>query len=223
MYGRDHIRALFPQYSRRAEFLPYLISSISSEVTLLAVPLFVSYPFRAAHIRLASDIGVPRQWPHHDISAIFSDAFARSFEGCYSLFRGYTLTLVTTVLRNTFKFDLYQHVSASLSKNEQTRNALGSWLPQAAASVATIALDYAFYPLETVARRLQVEAGQDALLSKPYDSAVNCFRRIQREEGLTGFYKGAYVNVYRSIGYALAINVYSRLKNKFRGDDHGVE
>ena len=46
-----------------------------------------------------------------------------------------------------------------------------------------------------------------------YDGNVDCCRKIYREEGVSGFFKGALANALRVVGSALVLVMYGELKD----------
>merc|ERR1711966_287331 len=80
------------------------------------------------------------------------------------------------------------------------------------AQIAVSASGIVSYPLDTLQRRLQIEA------SKPkeqqmYNGMVDCFGKILKNEGPGGFFKGALANVLRGTGAALVLVIYDEIIN----------
>merc|ERR1712181_19596 len=58
------------------------------------------------------------------------------------------------------------------------------------------------YPFDTVRRRLMMMSGEQ---EKMYNGTMDCWKKIVKDEGMKGFFKGNFTNVLRSIGCALVL------------------
>merc|ERR1712227_700636 len=58
------------------------------------------------------------------------------------------------------------------------------------------------YPFDTVRRRLMMMSGEK---EKMYKGTMDCWKKIMKDEGMAGFFKGNFTNVLRSIGCALVL------------------
>ena len=70
------------------------------------------------------------------------------------------------------------------------------------------------YPLDTVRKRLAMQAGR----SKDeihYRNSLDCCRKILAEEGASGFYKGLGVSLVKGIGASTGLIIYDLLERKF--------
>lgn len=67
------------------------------------------------------------------------------------------------------------------------------------------------YPLEVVMKRLITQTGRK---DKVYNGLIDAFKKIFREDGIKGFYKGFYLHVSVSVGislYFLVMEVLDRI------------
>jgi len=62
------------------------------------------------------------------------------------------------------------------------------------------------YPLDTVRRRLTIDAGKK---THAYSGTLDCVRKIYGVEGFKSFYSGAFVNAIRGVGAALILAMYN--------------
>ncbi|CAM9307889.1 unnamed protein product [Hapterophycus canaliculatus] len=81
----------------------------------------------------------------------------------------------------------------------------------AIAQATAITAGYASYPFDTVRRRLQMQS------EKPpsewhYKGALDCLRKIIKEEGNSALFKGASANVLRTVGSAMVLVMYDQMK-----------
>ena len=80
-----------------------------------------------------------------------------------------------------------------------------------AAQIVSITAGTVCYPIDSIRRRLMMQAGvpkEDRL----YKNSFDCFRRVIVTEGLRGFYLGIGPNLIRSFGAALLLVSYDVLK-----------
>jgi len=80
------------------------------------------------------------------------------------------------------------------------------------AQIAVSLSGLAAYPLDTMQRRLQVEATKPAD-QQIYKSMGECYSKIKATEGTKGFYKGAAANILRGTGAALVLVMYDEIMN----------
>ena len=79
-----------------------------------------------------------------------------------------------------------------------------SWLW--AQSIVIFATWY-IYPLDTLRRRLMMQNGKVKQEMK-YKGSMDCAKKIYYEEGFKAFYKGALINVFRTVGGAMVLVMY---------------
>jgi solute carrier family 25 (adenine nucleotide translocator) protein 4/5/6/31 len=83
-----------------------------------------------------------------------------------------------------------------------------------AAQIVSIVAGTLCYPIDSVRRRLMMQAGQP-ISERLYRNSLHAFYRIQMEEGLRGFYLGIGPNLIRSVGGALLLVSYDLFKGMF--------
>eukprot|EP00594_Rhizosolenia_setigera_P009081 CAMPEP_0178956684 /NCGR_PEP_ID=MMETSP0789-20121207/10430_1 /TAXON_ID=3005 /ORGANISM="Rhizosolenia setigera, Strain CCMP 1694" /LENGTH=457 /DNA_ID=CAMNT_0020638719 /DNA_START=138 /DNA_END=1511 /DNA_ORIENTATION=+ len=82
-----------------------------------------------------------------------------------------------------------------------------------AAQIVSIVAGTICYPIDSVRRRLMMQAGLPSLVEKKYKNSFDCFAKVMRAEGIRGFYLGIGPNIVRSFGSALLLVGY----DAFRG------
>ena len=65
------------------------------------------------------------------------------------------------------------------------------------------------YPLDSVRRRLMMQAG---VANPEYTCGMECARYLWRTEGYRGFYRGYAANILRGAGGALLLVLYDEIK-----------
>ena len=140
----------------------------------------------------------PTPTPHSDIYR------EESFR---ALFKGLGPTLVGAVPARSINFFTYGNGKRIIADkfNDGVEN---SWVHLAAAAAAGIATGTATNPIWVVKTRLQLEQGNGAVLG----GSVACVRRILREEGVRGFYKGLSASYLGVTEGTIQWVLYERLK-----------
>ena len=87
------------------------------------------------------------------------------------------------------------------------------------AQVVTTAAGAVSYPLDSVRRRMMMQAGAAAPL---YAGQLDCVRHVLAHEGAAGFYRGYGANLLRGLGGALILVLYDEVRPAlYRGLGHG--
>ncbi|EDR07368.1 uncharacterized protein LACBIDRAFT_185165 [Laccaria bicolor S238N-H82] len=161
---------------------PALLSSASSSASSSAAS--VSLPLA----------GLPHHHPggtnllYHFVETghIIKDIY--NHESPRALFKGLGPTLIGVIPARSINFWTYgngKHVFASQLNNGKEN----AWVHLMSAAVAGVVTGTATNPIWVVKTRLQLDAGQGQQ-KKVFGSSWSCIRRIMREEGVRGFYKG---------------------------------
>lgn len=87
------------------------------------------------------------------------------------------------------------------------------WLRILWAQCTVIFSETISYPGDTIKRKMMM---QSLKAEKMYDGTLDCIRKTWRQEGLRGFWHGAFSNVLRGIGSSLCLVFYDELQ-KLRG------
>lgn len=156
-------------------------------------------------------------------------------DGIRGVYNGFGVSLVGGVLYRLLYLGGYDAAKDELLASKQRRQRLRlrrreKTIPPTTTTTTTPSLDMSWterfllaqavslsagtacYPIDSVRRRMMMQAGK-----RPEDrlygtSSVQCFRLVWANEGLRGFYLGFGPNVIRSIGGALALVAYDALK-----------
>merc|ERR1711934_1085198 len=131
--------------------------------------------------------------------------------GVLSLYNGIGPSTVGIVVYRGAQFGL-QDIIKAFNPYQKDFTAIGLVSKFVVAQIAVSASGIAAYPLDTMQRRLQIEA------SKPkseqiYNGMGDCFKKIMAAEGPGGFFKGALANVLRGTGAALVLVMYDEIMN----------
>jgi solute carrier family 25 (adenine nucleotide translocator) protein 4/5/6/31 len=72
----------------------------------------------------------------------------------------------------------------------------------------TIGAGLASYPIDTVRRRMMMTSGQ----AVKYDSSIDCFKQVIKNEGVKSLFKGAGANILRAVAGAGVLSGYDQLQ-----------
>ena len=100
-------------------------------------------------------------------------------------------------------------LSASSSDNDLTMT-MGERI--AIAQIVSIVAGTICYPIDSVRRRLMMQAGLPCN-ERQYKNSIHAFRKIWVNEGVRGFYLGIGPNLIRSVGSALLLVSYDVFKS----------
>mmetsp|Transcript_12291 Transcript_12291/g.26037 ORF Transcript_12291/g.26037 Transcript_12291/m.26037 type:complete len:179 (-) Transcript_12291:140-676(-) len=166
--------------------------------------------------RLALDIGSSRMYPR-GMRDVFS-AILKT-DGIRGMYQGYGIALTGVVIYRALHLGGYDACktellhrrgigSASRTQNDP-KNELAITIGErfAIAQIVSITAGTVCYPIDSVRRRLMMQAGQQ-VNERRYTNSVDAFRKILTTEGVQGFYLGLGPNIVRSIGGALILVSY---------------
>ena len=190
------------------------------------------YPIEFLRTRLALDVGTSSGWDGKQTRKYpggMRDVFCSiwNIDGLRGLYQGYGIALGGVVLYRALHlggFDacktelLYrQNLSSSLSSSSSsttttTKTTLTMWERFGIAQIVSIVAGTICYPIDSVRRRLMMQAGVPSD-ERRYNGSVHAFRRIWVEEGMKGFYLGIGPNLIRSVGGAVLLVTYDIFKS----------
>eukprot|EP00250_Pteridium_aquilinum_P002201 c12394_g1_i1 orf=247-1338(-) len=166
--------------------------------------LMVVYPLDIAHTRLAADMGRAdaRQFKglHHFINTIYKK------DGMRGLYRGLPASIQGMIVHRSVYFGGFDTAKDIMLKESTS---IPFWKRWMAAQAVTTSAGLISYPLDTVRRRMMMQAG---LEREMYVNTLDCWKKIYRTEGARSFYRGAVSNIFRGTGAALILVLYDELK-----------
>lgn len=175
----------------------------------------VFYPTEYLRTRLAMDQG--RSWQEREYKGM-KDVIVKTIraDGILGVYQGYTVALYGSILHRLLYLGGYDAIKNELlhykkghSSSTTTTISLGERF--LLAQGVSLAAGTLCYPIDSVRRRLMMQAGkpQEARL---YRGSLHCFQQVWLKEGLRGFFLGLSPNILRSIGGALMLVSYDALK-----------
>ena len=128
-------------------------------------------------------------------------------ESLRALFKGLGPTLVGVVPARSINFFTYGN-GKRLIADKYNNGQENSWVHLSAAALAGVATGTATNPIWGVKTRLQLVEGDKKVLG----GSLNCIKKIMREEGIRGFYKGLSASYLGVTEGTIQWVLYERLK-----------
>eukprot|EP00992_Anisonema_acinus_P010218 TRINITY_DN6411_c0_g1_i2.p1 TRINITY_DN6411_c0_g1~~TRINITY_DN6411_c0_g1_i2.p1 ORF type:complete len:323 (+),score=101.84 TRINITY_DN6411_c0_g1_i2:53-970(+) len=202
---KEKYQKLFVRHDPNTDFWKFFAGMLASGGASGATSLSVVYPLDLARTRLGADVGKsPEQRQFKGLWDCLTK-IGRT-DGIRGLYQGFAVSLVGIIVYRAVFFGLYDTsktlIYKSGKKNSPTLNFFVGFGVETAAGVIA-------YPIDTVRRRMQMQAGRaDAL----YTSSFDCVRKIAVEEGPRAFFKGCFSNVFRGVGGAIVLVLYDEIQ-----------
>lgn len=214
---KDTIKALFPKYSPKTDFLKFFLVNMASGGLAGAGSLCIVYPLDYARTRLASDVGSGQKSFNGLADCLIKTA--KGPGGIMSLYNGFGVSVAGIIPYRGVYFGMYDSL-AGINPFRKDPGVIGLVSKFAIAQVTAITAGYASYPFDTIRRRLQMqsEKPKDQWL---YKGTVDCFFKILKDEGTGALFKGAGANALRTVGSALVLVLYGEIKTML-GFEGGV-
>uniref|UniRef100_A0A7S2MWD8 ADP/ATP translocase n=1 Tax=Helicotheca tamesis TaxID=374047 RepID=A0A7S2MWD8_9STRA len=207
---------------RRALWSSFLSGGLAGGTTTTFL-----YPIEFLRTRLAMDVGgttETRRYPRGMRDVFCSTWNADGFRGLY---QGYGIALFGVVVYRALHLGGYDAMKSeiihrklqtidysderSLKKTKKLNDTLTMKERFAVAQVVSIVAGTICYPIDSVRRRLMMQAGEPVELRR-YRNSFDCFHRVMAQEGMRGFYLGIGPNLVRSFGGALILVAYDVFK-----------
>jgi len=204
---KDFFKTLFPRYDSNKELLKFVLVQVASGSLAGAGSLCIVYPLDYARTRLASDVGVVR-----DFSGLWDclKKTATTPKGPLALYNGFGISVIGIIPYRGVYFGMFDTLN-QLNPYKEGNSIISLAARFFCAQTTAIVAGYASYPFDTVRRRLQMQS------EKPreqwlYKSTLDCFGQVQKNEGTRAFFKGAGANALRTVGSALVLVLYESLR-----------
>jgi solute carrier family 25 (mitochondrial adenine nucleotide translocator), member 4/5/6/31 len=195
-----------------------MISSFLSGGLAGGTALTVLYPIAFLRTRLALDVGNHqgiRKYPRGMRDVFYSIMKTDGIKGVY---QGYGIAISGVILYRAMHLGGYDNIKTELlhrrrkSSPELDFNDELTFMERfACAQIVSIVAGTMCYPIDSVRRRLMMQAGKP-LAERKYKNSLHAFQRIFIDEGMRGFYLGIGPNLFRSFGGALLLVGYDTFK-----------
>jgi len=204
---KDTIKAMFPKYNPKTEFMSFFATNMASGGLAGAGSLTIVYPLDYARTRLASDVGSGNP----QFSGLM-DCLSKTISGggFFSMYNGFGVSVVGIVAYRGPYFGLYDTLKAK-NPFAKEKGVVGLFSKFCIAQFTAIVAGFISYPFDTVRRRLQMQS------EKPqeqwiYKGTADCAVKIVKDEGMGAIFKGFGANVLRTLGGALVLVGYDEIK-----------
>lgn len=172
--------------------------------------LVVVYPLDIAHTRLAADMGRAEARQFKGLLHFLNTIYKK--DGMRGLYRGLPASIQGMIVHRSVYFGGFDTAKDIMLKESTSIPFWKRWL---AAQAVTTSAGLISYPLDTVRRRMMMQAG---LERRMYSNTLDCWKKIYRTEGARSFYRGAVSNMFRGTGAALILVLYDELKHFMKWD-----
>jgi len=203
---KDTFKKVFCPYDAKTEFWKFFFGNMAAGGVAGGASLAVVYPLDFARTRLAADFGKgsgDRQF--NGLSDCLKKIYAK--DGVKGLYQGFNVSVLCIVIYRAIYFGGYDTAKKVLFSDGKKVSVLEKFL---VAQTVTAISGQVSYPLDTIRRRMMMQAGRDDVL---YTSTMDCIKKIYYGEGGKAFFKGALTNLFRGIGASLALVLYDELQS----------
>jgi len=201
---KDFYKTIFNPYDPKKQPGMFFVGNCASGGAAGATSLCVVYPLDFARTRLAADVGQGADREFTGLVNCLQKIFNK--EGPAGLYRGFGISVVGIVAYRASYFGMFDTGKVMLFPDMKNANILAVW---GFAQTVTVSAGVVSYPLDTVRRRLMMDSGR---AEKMYNGTMDCFVKINKNEGTKAFFKGSLSNVLRGTGGALVLVFYSKIE-----------
>ena len=201
---KDSLRIWLCPYNAKKDPWKFFFGSLTSGGVAGGISLMFVYPLDLARTRLGADIcdkNYNRQF--NGMTDLLKKVYR--VDGVFGLYKGFIISVGGIFFYRAFYFGGFDSAKKFLFENyEQSKFLLKFFVAQCVTSFAGLIS----YPLDTVKRRLMMQAGTKEIL---YRGSFDCAQKIRKKEGSMAFFKGAYSNFIRGIGASLVLVLYDEI------------
>lgn len=206
---KDFYKVYLCPYNPKTDPGKFFIGNCASGGAAGATSLCFVYPLDFARTRLAADVGSGKEREFNGLIDCLKKSVAKG--GIGGVYNGFGISVVGIIAYRASYFGAFDTGKVVLFKDFKKANILYQW---GFAQVVTVGAGIASYPLDTVRRRLMMNAGKTGADSL-YDGTMDCFKKILKNEGPRAFFKGCLSNIIRGTGGALVLVFYDKLQDMF--------
>jgi solute carrier family 25 (adenine nucleotide translocator) protein 4/5/6/31 len=211
---KDTFKTIFCPYDPNKDFWKFALGSCFSGGLAGSISLMVCHPIDLVRTRLATDnksVNGLRKF-----NGTF-DCLGQIYrkEGYIGLYRGIVVSVVGIFAYRAAYFGGYDTLKSKMKKHNA-----GFFTKWFVAQSVTIVAGMMFYPLDTIRRRIMIETGK-LDHEKKYKNAVDCFKKMYRQESVRGFYKGFATNAMKTSGSSIILVLYDEFQKFFGVEARG--
>lgn len=177
---KDKYKQIFVRHDPKTDFWKFFMGNLASGGAAGATSLLFVYPLDFARTRLAADVGKGTSREFTGLGDCIKKVY-RS-DGMKGLYRGFGVSVQGIIVYRAAFFGMFDTFKQVLLKDPKNAPIWQSWL--IAQAVTTVA-GLISYPLDTVRRRMMMQAGRSAAEIQ-YTSTFDCWRKVMKNEGPKG-------------------------------------
>ncbi|CAN0007598.1 unnamed protein product [Ascophyllum nodosum] len=204
---KERFRSLYLTGVPINHFWTFLSLSLLSGASAGAISLAVLYPLDFARTRVGTDVRASGSRQFKGSIDCLRQTYSR--EGMRGMYRGFDIALVGTVTWRALYFGLYDTLTTRFLGGRQGGTLQQRW---GIAQVVTSAAGTLVYPIDSVRRRMMMEAGRP---QRMYTSSFHCIQSVLATEGFRGFYRGLSANLLRGVGTSALLVMYDEIRVMF--------
>lgn len=205
---KERYQKLFVRPREQVGFPLHFLGFLAAGGAAGATSLLVVYPLDFSFTRLAADVGKGANRQFSGLGNCLYKIY-RS-DGIIGLYKGFAPSVAGIIVYRAGYFGLYDISKQYFFQGDHSLSSLP--LKFTLALTVDIASSLMAYPFDTFRRRLMMQSGRKAEEIQ-YKNTFDCAKKILKQEGFKGWYKGAYMNSIRAIASALVLVLYDELKH----------
>ena len=202
---KDQLNRIFCKYDAKKEPAKFFVGKLLSGGCAGAIGLLCVYPLDFARTRLGADRG--RSKEQRQFTGTF-DCLRKIYKknGISGIYGGFGISVFGIFVYRALYFGTYDAGKKFILGDDAN---IPFWKRYVFAQVVTTGSETLSYPIDTIRRRLMMQAGKK---EKLYNGTFDCAAKIFKKEGFGGFFKGAFSNMVRSVGSSLVLVLYDEIQ-----------
>jgi solute carrier family 25 (adenine nucleotide translocator) protein 4/5/6/31 len=203
---KDYYKRMFAFNKERDGYWKWFAGNMASGGAAGATSLAFVYSLDYARTRLANDNKSAKKGGTREFNGLV-DVYRKTIasDGVAGLYRGFVISCVGIIVYRGLYFGMYDSLKPVLLVGDLADNFLASFL---LGWGITIGAGLASYPIDTVRRRMMMTSGQ----AVKYNSSLDCFAQVVKNEGVKSLFKGAGANILRAVAGAGVLSGYDQLQ-----------
>jgi solute carrier family 25 (adenine nucleotide translocator) protein 4/5/6/31 len=211
---KDYFRTFFCPYDSKKDPWKFFYGNLISGGLAGGLSVLIVYPLDFIRTRLGADILDASKAPNTKKRQFKGsiDCFVKIYrsEGIKGVYSGCMLSALMYFFYRAIYFGGYDTIK-QIYGLEQRKSSI--FLRLCVALLVTNSAGFLVFPLDTVRRRLMMQAGRTG--EKTYNGSFDCIGKIWTLEGKKAFYKGGLSNVLRGSGSAFVLVIYDEIRKKW--------
>ena len=193
---KELYRGAFKPKDRHSSFSRKFLGNLAAGGCAGATSLLGVYPIDFVRTRLATDTKNRYKGMRHCFEVMVKS------DGVLGLYKGFGVTLVSVFVYRAAFFGFYDTAKPLIGYNLIAKFFVANFVTSCSMLIA--------YPLDTIRRRLMLQAGRSRM-DVQYFGGWDCVVKIWTKEGISGFYKGCLPNIFKIFGSCLLLIIYDEV------------